>query len=78
MVVSICIPIAIRVPQQFDKVAAIPDMFDSREEVLDVVPIYHTVAVDVVARDVLDVGFSWQAEGLGLIHWRYVIAVWFT
>ena len=57
---------------------AVLDMFDTREEVFDIVPVYHTFAVDVVARDIFDIGFSWQAEGLGLIHWRHLIVVWFT
>jgi len=52
------LPVAIRVSQQCDESLAVHDMFGTSEEVVDVLPINNSLAINIIAWDLFDSGGS--------------------
>jgi hypothetical protein len=74
MLASMHIPLAIRVSYQLDDNLLAHDMYDSREDLLNVLPVNHTVSIDVVAGDCLGSSLSGYAEELSLHRWFSITA----
>jgi len=70
-----CSPIFIRIPQRIYRNVAVLDVFDPREDLLDVVPIDDGLTVDMVARNFFDICPPFQAKGLSNLHcWLWTMA----